>query len=166
MIWIAISIAISLTLSFLLPFPLSLVAIIGVFIAMNYYMRRRQMRRMGMTGSNTGGGGFGSLFGGSGGGGINYVCIACGQRFKGGSCPRCGSKMKRADFWLLLDKVSFWSKKLIQAGTMSFIGQDLLLWTSCWWGSCFSFVRERARAYLFCRSRRENKPINLLAFYT
>ena len=102
MIWIGISIAISLTLSFLLPFPLSLIAIIGVFIAMSYYIRRRQMRRMGMTGSSTGGsgggGGFGSLFGGSGGGGINYACIACGQRFKGGSCPRCGSKMKRADF--------------------------------------------------------------------
>ena len=102
MIWIAISIAISLTLSFLLPFPLSLVAIIGVFIAMSYYIRRRQMRRMGMMGSSNsgGGGGFGSLFGGSGagGGGINYACIACGQRFKGGSCPRCGSKMKRADF--------------------------------------------------------------------
>jgi 4-hydroxybenzoate polyprenyltransferase len=101
MIWIGISLAISLTLSFILPFPLSLVAIIGVFIAMNYYIRRWQMRRMGMTSSNTGGGGggFGSLFGGSaGGGGINYACIACGQRFKGGSCPRCGSKMKRADF--------------------------------------------------------------------
>jgi uncharacterized membrane protein YgcG len=104
MIWIGISIAISLTLSFLLPFPLSLIAIIGVFIAMSYYIRRRQMRRMGMMGSSTGGsgggGGFGGLFGGSGGGGggINYACIACGQRFKGGSCPRCGSKMKRADF--------------------------------------------------------------------
>ena len=99
MIWIAISLALSLTLSFFLPFPLSLVAIIGVFIAMNYFIRRRQMRSMGMTSSNTGGGGgFGSLFGGSGGGGINYVCIACGQRFKGGSCPRCGSKMKKADF--------------------------------------------------------------------
>jgi hypothetical protein len=99
MIWIGISIAISLTLSFLLPFPFSLVAIIGVFIAMNYYIRRWQMRRMGMmSSSNTGGGGFGSLFGGSKGGGINYACLACGQRFKGGSCPRCGSKMKRADF--------------------------------------------------------------------
>lgn len=131
MIWIGIALAISLTLSFLLPFPLSLVAIIGVFIAMSYYIRRRQMRRMGMMGSNTGGGGFGSLFGGGGGGGINYACIACGQRFKGGSCPRCGSKMKRADFWLLLDKVSFLSKKLIQAGPMSFIGQDLLLYSRC-----------------------------------
>jgi hypothetical protein len=98
MVWIAISLAISLTLSFLLPFPLSLVAIIGVFIAMNYYIRRWQTRRMGMTSSNTGGGGFGSLFGGGGGGGINYLCIACGQRFKGGSCPRCGSKMKKAEF--------------------------------------------------------------------
>ena len=132
MIWIAISIAISLTLSFLLPFPLSLVAIIGVFIAMNYYIRRRQMRRMGMMSSNTGGGGFGSLFGGSGGGGINYVCIACGQRFKGGSCPRCGSKMKRAEFWrLLLDKVSKLFIQKVNSRDMSFIGQDLLLYPLC-----------------------------------
>ena len=100
MMWIAISLGISLTLSFFVPFPLSLVAMMGVFIVMTYYIRRWQMRRMGMMSSSTGGGGggFGSLFGGSGGGGINYACLACGQRFKGGSCPRCGSKMKRADF--------------------------------------------------------------------
>jgi hypothetical protein len=102
MIWIAISLAISLSLSFLLPFPLSLVAIIGVFIVMNYYIRRWQMRRMGMMGGGTSGAGFGGLFGagsgGGGGGGVNYVCLLCGQRFKSGTCPRCGSKMKRADF--------------------------------------------------------------------
>jgi hypothetical protein len=98
MIWIGISIAISLTLSFLLPFPLSLITIIGVFLAINYYMRRWQMRRMGMMSGSTGSGGFGSLFGGGGGVGVSYVCLACGQRFKGGTCPRCGSKMKRADF--------------------------------------------------------------------
>jgi 4-hydroxybenzoate polyprenyltransferase len=99
MMWIAISLAISLALSFLLPFPLSLVTIIGVFLAMNYYIRRWQMRRMGMMGGSTSGGGFGSLLGGSGGGGgVSYVCIVCGQRFKGGTCPRCGSKMKKADF--------------------------------------------------------------------
>jgi 4-hydroxybenzoate polyprenyltransferase len=92
MMWIGISLAISLALSLLLPFPISLVAIIGVFLAMNYYMRRRTMRLMGMASS----GGFGSMFGG--GGGVNYLCIACGQRFKGGTCPRCGSKMRRADF--------------------------------------------------------------------
>jgi rubrerythrin len=70
-----------------LPFPLSLVAIIGVFLVMNYYIRKWQMRRMGMTGGGAGGGV-----------GVSYVCLACGQRFKGGTCPRCGSKMKRADF--------------------------------------------------------------------
>jgi hypothetical protein len=80
-----------------LPFPLSFVTIIGVFLVMNYYIRRWQMRRMGTMSSSTGGGGFGNLFGSSG-GGISYVCIVCGRRFKGGTCPRCGSKMKRADF--------------------------------------------------------------------
>lgn len=97
MMWIGISLAISLALSFFLPFPLSLVAIIGVFLAMNYYMRRWQMRRMGMMGGNNSWGGFGGLIG-NGGGGVNYVCMVCGQRFKGGACPRCGAKMKRADF--------------------------------------------------------------------
>jgi hypothetical protein len=91
LMWIGIMLAISLTLSFLLPFPISLVAIIAVFISMSYFMRRRQMRRMGMGGSA-----YGGMFGGRR--GINYVCIACAQRFKGGTCPRCGSKMKRADF--------------------------------------------------------------------
>jgi 4-hydroxybenzoate polyprenyltransferase len=96
MMWIAISLAISLALSFLLPFPLSLVTIIGVFLFMNYYLRRWQMRRMGMMSGSTSWGGFGSMLGGSG--GVNYVCMVCGQRFKGGTCPRCGAKMKRADF--------------------------------------------------------------------
>ena len=60
------------------------------------------MRLMGMMGGGTSaGGGFGGLFGagsGGGGGGVNYACLVCGQRFKSGTCPRCGSKMKRADF--------------------------------------------------------------------
>ena len=55
---------------------------------------------MGMMGGGTSTGGFGGLFGAAsgGGGGVNYVCLLCGQRFKSGTCPRCGSKMKRADF--------------------------------------------------------------------
>src|ERR671924_2362186 len=71
MIWIAISLVISLALSFLLPFPLSLITIVGVFLVMNYYIRRWQMRRMGMMSGSTSGGGFGSLLGGSG-GGLSY----------------------------------------------------------------------------------------------
>ena len=96
MMWIVISIAISITLNILL-FPIIgwfvLIPIIGVFLGISYYMRKRAMARMGMGGQ---GGGFGGMLGGSG--GINYVCIACGHKYKGGSCPRCGSKMKRADF--------------------------------------------------------------------
>ncbi len=98
MMWIVISIAISITLNILL-FPIIgwfvLIPIIGVFLGISYYMRKRALARMGA--GDGGGGGFGGMLGG-GGGGINYVCIACGHRYKGGACPRCGSKMKRADF--------------------------------------------------------------------
>ena len=44
-----------------------------------------------------GGGFFGS--GGQGdSGNVRYVCLVCNNKHKGGSCPRCGSKMQRADF--------------------------------------------------------------------
>jgi hypothetical protein len=96
MVWIAVSIAVSLALTGLFGYLfgqpwLGLIPAIGIFLFMSYYMRKRAMARMGM-GS---GGGFGGMLGG---GGIYYICIACGHRFKGGACPRCGSKMRRADF--------------------------------------------------------------------
>jgi O-antigen/teichoic acid export membrane protein len=97
MMWIMVSLGISIALNFLLgPYLgwLTIIPIIAVFLAMSYFIRRRQMARMGMGGQ---GGGFGGMLGG-GGGGINYICIACGHKFKGGACPRCGSKMRRADF--------------------------------------------------------------------
>jgi len=97
MTWIMVSLAISLALTWLFGYLfnnplLGLIPAIGIFIFISYYMRKRAMARMGMGG----GGGFGGMLGGSG--GINYVCIACGHRFKGGACPRCGSKMRRVDF--------------------------------------------------------------------
>jgi len=91
MVWIMISLAISLALTWWLGW-IGIIPAIAIFIGINYYMRKRAMARMGM-----GGGGFGGMLGG-GSGGVNYICIACGHRFKGGSCPRCGSKMKKADF--------------------------------------------------------------------
>lgn len=86
-----VSLAISLALTWWLGWY-GIIPAIGIFIGISYYMRKRAMARMGM-----GGGGFGGMLGG-GSGGVNYICIACGHRFKGGSCPRCGSKMKKADF--------------------------------------------------------------------
>lgn len=94
LVWIGISLAISLALSFFLPFYISLPLTIAIFLGISFYIRRRAMARMG----GTGGGGFGGMLGGGGGGGISYVCISCGHKFKGGACPRCGSKMRRADF--------------------------------------------------------------------
>lgn len=94
--WIAVSLAISMLLNFLLwPYLgfFTIIPIIGVFVAMSYFIRKRQMARMGIGGQ---GGGFGGMLGS--GSGTNYVCIACGHRFKGGACPRCGSKMRRADW--------------------------------------------------------------------
>ena len=94
--WLAISFGISFALSMILPFPISFVAMIGVFLSMNYFMRRRAIGRMGMGMGMRGG--FGSGMFGVGGSGVRYQCLSCGHRFSGGSCPRCGSTMRKADF--------------------------------------------------------------------
>jgi hypothetical protein len=93
MMWFTISITISITISLLLPFPISLVAIIGVFILLNLYMRKRMMRRMGIGGS--GAGMFGSMSSMFGDNSLNYYCMNCGTKHKEAACPKCGSKMKR-----------------------------------------------------------------------
>ena len=62
---------------------IGLAASFAIFMLISIYMRKRRI------------GGLTSMFGG---GGINYICIACGHKFKGGACPRCGSKMRRAEF--------------------------------------------------------------------
>ena len=57
------------------------------------------MARMRGSGS-TGRFGLGDMFGQGQGQGtsVRYVCLTCNHRFKGGDCPLCGSKAKRADF--------------------------------------------------------------------
>ena len=94
-IWMGVSIGISLTISMLVPFPISLVAIIGVFILLNFYMRKRMMRRIGMGGGRIGM--FGSMSPSSmlGDSSLKYYCISCGTQHKQAACPKCGSKMKR-----------------------------------------------------------------------
>ena len=48
LIWIGISIGVSFAISRLLPFPISLVAIVGVFLVLGYFMRSNTMRKIGM----------------------------------------------------------------------------------------------------------------------
>jgi hypothetical protein len=93
MMWFAISIAIGITISLLLPFPISLVTIIGVFILLNFYMRNRMMRRMGIGGAGVGM--FGSMSSMFGDNSLKYYCMSCGTKHKESACPKCGSKMKR-----------------------------------------------------------------------
>lgn len=99
MIWLGVSLGISLTISLLLPFPISLVTIIGVFILLNLYMRRRMMQRMRMRG----GGVFSSMSSSSSSpmtedNSLKYYCMSCGTQHKEISCPNCGSKMKKVGY--------------------------------------------------------------------
>ncbi len=93
LMWIAISIAISLVLAFILPFPFDIIAIIAVFLSINYFIRQRHMRRMGLNAW--------SFFGSAPGSdkqGVNYYCMNCGTKHNQAACPNCGSKLKKAGF--------------------------------------------------------------------
>jgi len=88
--WLGLSLGISLAISLVVPFPISLVVIIGVFILLNFYMRKRMMGRIG-------GGLFGSMSSSStfGDNSLKYYCMGCGTKHREAACPKCGSKMKR-----------------------------------------------------------------------
>jgi hypothetical protein len=93
LVWIGICFGISLAISFVLPFPVSLVAIFGVFILLNMYMRRVMVKRIG---SMEGGAMFGSMFGASqNSSSLKYYCMSCGTEHRQITCPKCGSKMKK-----------------------------------------------------------------------
>jgi hypothetical protein len=94
LIWIGISIAISLALAYILPFPFDIIAIVGVFLSINYFIRQRQMRRMGLNAWSF----FGSSSSSFGKQSINYYCMNCGTKHNEAACPKCGSKLKKAGF--------------------------------------------------------------------
>ncbi len=82
------------------PWYFSIGAVMAIFILLPMIMRRRAMSKMGGYGndSGSGGGGFFGMSSQGNTGGVRYVCLVCNNKHKGGSCPRCGSKMQRADF--------------------------------------------------------------------
>ena len=97
---LAFSIGIQILFTWLgFPPYTGLAVALAVFILLPIWIRRSQMNKMrGGYGSDSSGGGGFFGFNAEGGGGVKYVCLTCNNKFKGGSCPRCGSKMKRADF--------------------------------------------------------------------
>ena len=92
------SIGLQIVLGYLgVPWFISIGLVMAIFIILPMYMRRKQMGNFGGSSSGGGGGFFGS--GGQGSGtSVKYVCLVCRNKHNGGSCPRCGSKMQRADF--------------------------------------------------------------------
>ena len=96
------SIGLQIVLGYLgVPWYISIGLVMAIFIMLPMIMRRRQMGRMGSYGGDSGIGRGSGFFGtGSQGnsGGVSYVCLVCNNKHKGGVCPRCGSKMQRADF--------------------------------------------------------------------
>jgi len=88
LMWIGISLGISLAISIILPFPISLVAIIAIFVLLSMYLRKIMMKRMGAGGGGIFGSGIGS-------GKLKYYCMNCGAQHNQVACPKCGSKMKR-----------------------------------------------------------------------
>ena len=96
LLFLGASLVISIGLQMILPFPYGLGAALGIFILFPLILRKRYMNRVrGYGGPDSGSGGF---FGFKQGGGVSYVCLVCNHKYKGGACPCCGSKVKRADF--------------------------------------------------------------------
>lgn len=92
LVWMGISLAIGIALSVLLPFPLSLIAIIGAIIGLTYYRRKKMFGKAGGYGS------LGFMNTDRSSGEVNFYCISCGVKHREASCPKCGSKMKRAGY--------------------------------------------------------------------
>lgn len=84
LLWLALSVGISITISILLPFPISLVTIIGLFIVLSPYMKRRVAHKMRVEGHgkqdvlNSGVVRDSSL---------KYYCMSCGTKHKDTGCP-------------------------------------------------------------------------------
>ncbi|HMH11422.1 MAG TPA: hypothetical protein VK553_11965 [Candidatus Nitrosopolaris rasttigaisensis] len=93
LVWIGISFGISIMISMLIPFPISLVVIVGTFLLLNFYLRRRMIARMGSVKGTIMGGMFSPTS--TDGGSLKYYCMSCGMQHKQAACPTCGSKMKR-----------------------------------------------------------------------
>ena len=95
------SVAVSIGLQILLAPVLghyALFVVLALFIVFPLLLRTMYTSRMRSGRSDSIGGGFFGMGSRQGGTDVKYVCLVCNNRYKGGACPRCGSKMKRADF--------------------------------------------------------------------
>jgi predicted RNA-binding Zn-ribbon protein involved in translation (DUF1610 family) len=82
LLWIGISLGVIFGILFYTPFPLSIPLAITALVLLNFHFRKKVIKRMNTMFDNS----------------SSYSCINCGTRHNKTACPKCGSKMKRADF--------------------------------------------------------------------
>jgi hypothetical protein len=92
LLWIGISLGVIYAIIFYTPFPLSIPLAVIAFIFLNFYLRKKVVKRMNTMFGNTISSSNNSSFS------LIYSCISCGTRHNETACPKCGSKMKKADF--------------------------------------------------------------------
>ena len=81
-----------------------------------------QMGNYGGRSSGSTGGGFFGTGGQDNSSSVRYVCLVCNNKHKGGTCPRCGSKMQRADFQVKMTLEELRKKALYQNSIEIWIG--------------------------------------------
>ena len=89
LLWIGSSLGIIFAILFYIPYPLSIILAIASFILLNFYFRKKVIKRVNTRFGNA------SRYPSSS---LSYFCINCGTEHNEFACPKCGSKMKRADF--------------------------------------------------------------------
>ena len=95
LLWIGVSLGVIFAILYYIPFPVSIPVAVGAFIFLNFYFRKKVVKRMNtMYPSSTSGNPSSSASSS-----LSYSCIKCSTRHNETACPKCGSKMKRAEFY-------------------------------------------------------------------
>jgi len=96
LLFVGVSLGISLVSTYFFGFLIGFTLNIVLFIAVVFYIRRKEMKALGLFG-------FGDekIGGDSSTGGyrkLNYLCLLCGTKVSGRKCLKCGSRMKKPVF--------------------------------------------------------------------
>jgi hypothetical protein len=90
LLWIGISLGVIFAILYYIPFPLSIPLAIAAFIFMNFHLRKRMIKKINTTMRNHANSSLSYNY--------YYSCINCGTNHNQVACPKCGSKVKRANF--------------------------------------------------------------------
>jgi hypothetical protein len=95
LLFVGASLAAGLLFTYLFGFFFGLLANIAVLIGIVFYIRRKQMNALKSLGfsNETAGRGYNNAPVK-----LKYVCLSCGEDFKGTKCSKCGSTMKKPLF--------------------------------------------------------------------